>query len=83
MKMNDKLYSVLKWLCIIALPAIASFYYMIAEIWKLPYSDEVPRTITGIATLIGALIGVSALSYNENKPTEMNIDEEGEDEEQE
>ena len=83
MKMNDKLYSVLKWLCIIALPAIASFYYLIAEIWKLPYSDEVPRTITGIATLIGALIGVSALSYNENKDTEMNIDEEGEDEEQE
>lgn len=83
MKMNDTLYSVLKWLCIIALPAIASFYYMIAEIWKLPYSDEVPRTITGIATLIGALIGVSALSYNENKPIEMNIDEEGEDEEQE
>ena len=83
MKMNDKLYSVLKWLCIIALPAIASFYYMIAEIWKLPYSDEVPRTITGIATLIGALIGVSALSYNENKTIEMNIDEEGEDEEQE
>ncbi|MBQ9872545.1 MAG: phage holin [Eubacterium sp.] len=64
MKLPDKLYDVLKWLCLIALPALATFYGVIAKIWGLPYGAEIVTTITAVATLIGALIGVSTIAHN-------------------
>ena len=62
MKLNDKVYDVLKWVCLIALPALAVFYAVIAKIWGLPYEAEIPATINAVAVLIGALIGISHLS---------------------
>lgn len=70
MRLPDKIYTLLKWLSIICLPAFSTFYLLISDIWGLPYGDQVAQTITGIAVLIGALIGISALSYNENKDRE-------------
>ena len=68
MKLPDKVYNVLKWICLIALPALSTFYGIIADIWSLPYGDAIPRTITAVALLIGALIGVSQITINkENK----------------
>jgi hypothetical protein len=72
MILPDKVYNVLKWVCLIALPAFAVFYAVIAKIWGLPYEAEIPATINAVAVLIGALIGVSHLSIkkgedNENK----------------
>lgn len=64
MKLPDKVYNVLKWMCLIALPALSSFYSLLASIWGLPYEVQIPRTITAIALLIGALIGVSQIAIN-------------------
>lgn len=61
MKLPDKVYNILKWICLICLPALAVFYFTIADIWGLPYSAEIPATINAIAVLIGALIGISQL----------------------
>lgn len=66
MKLPDKVYDVLKWICLIALPALSTFYGILAEIWDLPYAVQIPRTITAVALLIGALIGVSQISYNKD-----------------
>ena len=62
MKLNNKLYDVLKWICLICLPALAVFYAVIAKIWGLPFESEIPATINAVAVLIGALIGVSHLT---------------------
>lgn len=67
MKLPNKLYDVLKWVCLIALPAIAVFYAVIAKIWGLPYESEIPATINAVAVLIGALIGVSHLSIKKGE----------------
>lgn len=67
MKLPDKLYDVLKWVCLIALPALAVFYAVIAKIWGLPYESEIPATINAVAVLIGALIGVSHLSIKKGE----------------
>ena len=67
MKLPDNVYNWLKWLCLIALPAVATFYGVIGKIWDIPYTAEVVTTITAVATLIGALIGVSTVAYNKQK----------------
>lgn len=67
MKLSDKVYNVLKWLCLIALPALATFWGVIGKVWELPYTMQIVTTITAIGTLIGALIGVSTISYNKDK----------------
>ena len=67
MKMPDKLYDVLKWVCLIALPTLAVFYAIIAKIWGLPYESEIPATINAVAALIGGLIGVSHLAIKKEE----------------
>jgi len=64
MKLPDKLYNILKWICLIALPALAVFYFTLAKIWGLPYEAEIPATINAVAVLIGALIGISQITIN-------------------
>ena len=67
MKMPDKLYDVLKWVCLIALPALAVFYFAIAKIWNLPYGAEITATINAVAVLIGSLIGLSQYAINKEE----------------
>lgn len=62
--LNDRLYDILKWICLIALPACAVLYFTLAKIWGLPYGAEITATINAIALFIGALIGVSQISIN-------------------
>ena len=60
---SNKTYDILKWLCIIAFPALATLYAVVGQIWDLPFTEEIPKTITAIATFIGALLGVSSIEY--------------------
>lgn len=61
--MSNRTYDILKWVAIIAFPALATFYGVVSKIWDLPYGTEIPATITAIATLLGALLGISSLNY--------------------
>lgn len=63
----DKLYSVLKWLCLIFLPAISVLYMTLAKIWGFPYSAEITGTISAVCVFIGAIIGISTIGYNAKK----------------
>ena len=67
MKLPDRAYNFLKWTCLIALPALAVFYAVIAKIWGLPYESEIPATINAVAVLIGALIGVSHMTIKKEE----------------
>ena len=67
MKMSNKAYDVLKYIAQIVLPAIASFYFGLANLWGLPFGEEVVGTITLIDTLIGALLMISSAKYNKTK----------------
>jgi len=63
MKLPDKWYDILKWIALICLPALATFYVALSGVWGWPYADEVAKTATAVCTLIGALIGISTASY--------------------
>lgn len=61
---SNKVYDVLKWIAIVALPALATFVAIISKIWG--WADigvMISQTITAVAVLIGALLGISAINY--------------------
>lgn len=63
MKMNNKVYDVLKYIATIVLPALATFYFALSQIWGLPYGEEVVGTISAITVLLGSLLGISNYQY--------------------
>lgn len=56
----SKLYQTLKWLGLIACPAIATFIGAVFPAWGIPNADAAVLTLNAAGVLIGALIGVSA-----------------------
>ncbi len=67
MKLSDKLYDILKWITLICIPALATFYVALAPIWGWPFADEVAKTATAVCTLLGALLGISSAQYYKGK----------------
>lgn len=61
--LSNELYDFLKFLALIALPAIGAAYFALGDIWNLPYAEQVVGTITIIDTLLGTLLGISASQY--------------------
>lgn len=59
----DKVYTILKWLTMIGLPAISTLYFALSGIWNFPYGEEVVGTIAAVTTCLGAFIGVSNAKY--------------------
>lgn len=64
MKMNNKVYDVLKYITQIVIPAIATLYFALAGIWGLPYGEQIVGTLTAIDTFLGVLLGISSYNYN-------------------
>ena len=61
--LKDGWYDRLKWICLILLPAVATLYWSIANIWSLPFAEQILGTIAAIETFIGTLIGISHVNY--------------------
>lgn len=63
MKLPDKVYDVLKWLSLIVFNAIGVLYKTLANVWALPYGEQVMTSCAAVALFIGALIGISTAEY--------------------
>lgn len=63
MKLSNKVYDVLKWIALIALPALQVALVTLGKIWNLPAMVPTAATVGVLATLIGVCIGVSTFSY--------------------
>ena len=61
--MSNKLYDILKWVALVFLPALGTLYFTIAQIWGLPYGEEIQGTILAIDTALGVWLGVSSNRY--------------------
>ena len=62
--MNNKTYDALKWIAQYLLPALATLYFAIAQVWDLPYGEQIVGTITAIDTFLGVILGISTAQYN-------------------
>ena len=71
----NKVYDVLKWIALVALPALGTLYFSLSKIWGFPLGEEIVGTIAAVDTFLGVLLGISTAQYNrglkdENKPTD-------------
>ena len=64
MKFSNKVYDALKWIAQVVLPALATLYFTLSQIWGLPCVGEVLGTITAIDTFLGIILGISTSQYN-------------------
>lgn len=64
MKFENKVYDVLKWLCLIALPAASVFYAALDGAFGWGYTETVTTVIAAVGAFLGSLIGISAKSYS-------------------
>ena len=64
MKLSNKAYDILKWITLIALPAIITFYGVVGATFNIPYTEQVLTIAVAFDTMLGALIGVSTSKYN-------------------
>ena len=55
----DKAYDVLKWIGLIACPALAVFIQAVGPAWGMPCTEQIVLTLNSLGVLIGALIGIS------------------------
>ena len=70
MKLTNKAYNILKWLCLIALPATGALYFGLSMLWGFPYGEQVVGTLDLVAAFIGTLIGISTRTYNKETQNE-------------
>lgn len=63
MKLNNRTYDILKYVALIALPAIQVFWLTIGKIWNIGYTVEIGATIGAVALLLGTLLGVSTKNW--------------------
>ncbi len=68
MILPDKVYDALKWIVMIAIPALTTAYVGLSTIWGWPYADEVAKTSAVVCALLGALLGISTAQYNKQEP---------------
>lgn len=61
----DKVYDVLKWFAQYIVPSSAALYFALADIWGLPFKEEVVGTIVAFDVFLGALLGISNLRYQQ------------------
>lgn len=71
MTFNNKTYDRLKYIALVALPAIEVFWLTIGKVWNFPYVIEIGATIAAVDVLLGSLLGVSTKNYN--KPAEVDV----------
>ena len=67
MKISNKWYNILKYVSMIALPAIVVFLSTIGDIWDLGWMSKVVGTISAVAVLLGALLQISTNNYWKEK----------------
>ena len=64
---SNKVYDILKMVAQIWLPAFATLYFTLAQIWGFPYAEQIVGTITALDTFLGAILMISSASYNKSK----------------
>ena len=63
MKLDNKTYDICAFIGRVVLPALSVLYATLGEIWHLPYTKEIPLTITAFDLFLNTLLGISSNNY--------------------
>lgn len=61
--LGDSTYNVVKKSATIILPALATLYFALAQLWNFPEPEKVVASITAVNTFLGVLVQISKKSY--------------------
>ena len=76
MPLKDRVYDILRYVANYCLPGLGTLYFALAQIWGLPYGEQIVGTITALVTFLNVLLGISNNVYQKQI---MALNEEGED----
>ena len=66
---NNKTYQTIKWCVQVVLPAVATLYFALGNVWAFPNVEQVVGSITAVATFLGVSLGISTHNYNKSIST--------------
>ena len=66
MQFSNTAYNNLKFIALVALPALAVLYSGLGELWGLSYTDQIVGSIILIDTFLGALLQISSSKYHKD-----------------
>ena len=75
MKMTNETFDVLKWVAMLALPALATLISTVGAIWQIPYTEEISRTVVAVNAALAAVLGISSANYNKDQANEPETEE--------
>lgn len=62
--MSNKAYDILKWIALVFIPALITFYGVIGNVLSIPYTDVVLTIMGAFDVFLGSLLGISTVQYN-------------------
>ena len=67
MKLNNRVYDVLKWCVLVLIPAATSLYVGLSMVWQWPFAEEIAKTSSLVCAFLGAILGISTHYYNKER----------------
>ena len=61
--MKDSTYDILRKIADLILPAVATLYFALGQIWGFPYCEEIVGSITAIVAFLDVVLGISKSNY--------------------
>lgn len=62
MKLSDDIYLALKWICLLAVPAV-TFITSVSDALNFPYGSQVAAVVSALGVFAGAVIKISSDNY--------------------
>lgn len=63
MQMSNKVFDILKWVAMLALPALATLISTLGQIWGLPYAPQIADTVVAVNAALAMILGISTINY--------------------
>ena len=60
---NDKVYNILKWVCLTVVPALNNLIATLCSIYGWTWGNIVIGTIDAVAVFVGFILGFGAIKY--------------------
>lgn len=62
MKLSDKVYTILKWICLLAIPTV-TFITSVSDALNFPYGSQCAAVVSALGVFAGTVIKISTDNY--------------------
>lgn len=67
MKLSDRAYDILKWIVMIVIPALTTFYVVLDKTFGWGYAEIVSTISAAFCACVGTILGISTAEYYKEK----------------